>query len=234
MHRDYSYRWFWLLLLIAALSVLLPRSGNAKSLWHLRAHAVWLEPDLDYRVPTSEDEPDITATAAGSFGLGISAEYQFSDRLGLELGILRTTPKITLDYSFGDLGLQLQTSDNLAMTPISLGLDIHLLPKERLDVYIAPVVAYVWNSDLEFIIDQTFEIGGQTLRIRDEARVTVASEFAYGATLGVDIPFSARPWAVATSLRYLATELDARDPEGDRISPDFNSWILTAGLRYSF
>ena len=234
MHRNHSFRWFWLLLLIAALTVLIPRSGDAKSLWHLRAFGVWLEPDLDYQGPTGDDEVDILATAAGSFGLGISAEYQFTERLGVELGILRATPKITLDYAFRDLGLQLQTSDNLAMTPISLGLDIHLLPEKRLDVYLAPVLAYVWNSDLDFVVDQTFEIEGQPIRIRDEARVNVSNDVAYGATLGVDIPFSARPWAVATSLRYLATELEATDPEGEGIRPDFNTSIVTVGLRYSF
>jgi len=119
------------------------------------------------------------------------------------------------------------------MTPITLGLDIHLLPKNRLDLYLSPFLGYVRNSDLEFIVNETFEVAGQIIRMQDRARIEVASDVAYGATLGLDIPFSSRPWALATSLRYLATELDATDPEGENIHPDFDSWILTVGLRYS-
>ena len=52
--------------------------------------------------------------------------------------------------------------------------------------------------------------------------------------MGLDIPFSSKPWAVATSLRYLATSLDITDPDGDRETLDFDSWIITLGLRYSF
>lgn len=225
-------------LLLIALSVVVlqvstPSTTEAKSLWHLRAFGVWIEPDLDYRVPTSED-PVIFAKANGGFGLGISAEYQFSDRLGFELGVLRATPEIVLDYYLTVFDVSLTTTDDLAMTPISLGLNIHLLPKSRLDLYLSPFLAYVRNGDLEFNINETFEVDGQILRIQDSNRVTVASDVAYGASLGLDIPFSSKPWAIATSLRYMASELNAADPEGESISPDFNSWILTAGFRYTF
>jgi len=206
---------------------------EAKSLWHLRAFGVWIEPDLDYQVP-ADDDTELLATADGAFGLGISAEYQFSDRLGLELGILRASPDIVLDYYLREFDVSFSVSDGLAMTPLTLGLNIHLLPESRLDLYLSPFLGYIRNGDLEFTIDQSFEVDGQSITIRDTARVQVASDIGYGATLGVDIPFSSRPWAFATSLRYLATKLDATDPEGEGINPDFDSWILTAGLRYSF
>lgn len=211
----------------------IPSLTEAKSLWHLRAFGVWIEPDLDYKVPT-DDDTDVLATTDGAFGLGISAEYQFSDRLGLELGILRASPDIVLDYYLREFDVSFSVSDSLAMTPLTLGLNIHLLPANRLDLYLSPFVGYVRNSDLEFTINRSFETGDGTITIRDTARIQVASDMTYGATLGVDIPFSSKPWAIATSLRYLASELDATDSEGESISPDLNSWILTAGLRYSF
>jgi hypothetical protein len=233
MHPDRTARRLLFVFIAVALTLAVPSMTEAKSLWHLRVFGVWIEPDLDYKVP-ADDDTDLLATADGGFGLGISAEYQFSDRLGLELGILRASPDIVLDYYLREFDASFSVSDSLAMTPITLGLDIHLLPESRLDLYLSPFLGYVRNSDLEFTINQSFEVGGQIITIEDAARVQVASDVAYGATLGVDIPFSSRPWAVATSLRYLATELNATDPDGESITPDFNSWILTVGLRYTF
>lgn len=213
--------------------LLAPATGEAKSLWHLRGFGLWIEPDLAIDIPADE-ETDISAEADGAFGLGLSAEYQFSDRVGLELGIFRASPEVILEYHLRLFDLSFSVSDDLAMTPVYLGLPVHLLPESRIDVYLSPFLAYVRYSDLEFTIHQTFEFAGQQITLRDSARVSVASDVAYGAMLGVDFPFSSRPWAIATSLRYLATELDATDPEGEGIRPDFDSWILTAGIRYSF
>jgi len=220
-------------LVIAASTLAGPSMTEGKSLWHLRGFGVWIEPDLDYKIQT-DDDTGILATANGAFGLGLSAEYQFSERLGFELGVFRASPEIILDYHLPELDLSFSVTDHLAMTPITLGLDIHLLPKSRLDLYLAPFLGYVRNGDLEFTVNESVEIEGQVIFIQDTERVNVASDVAYGATLGLDIPFSSQPWAIATSLRYLASELDATESEGDNIRPDFNSWILTAGLRHTF
>lgn len=219
-------------LIVLVLTMGLSSPAAARGPAHLRAFALWVQPDLDFNRPG--DEQDLTADADGALGLGISGEYQFSDRLGLELGVFRASPDINLVNYVRELDLAAQASDGQAMTPVSLGLNIHLLPEDRLDFYLAPFVAYVYYGDLEFHLNETIEIGGQTVTLQDSVRVDVDNDLAYGATLGLDIPFSSQPWAVATSVRYLATGLDITDPEGDRETLDFDSWIVSLGLRYSF
>lgn len=219
-------------LVVIVFAIGLSSPATAREPAHLRAFALWIQPDLDFNRPG--EEQDLTADADGALGLGISGEYQFSDRLGLELGIFRASPDINLVNYLKELDLAAHTSDGQAMTPVSLGLNIHLLPEDRLDLYLAPFVAYVYYGDLEFHISETVEIDGQTITLQDSIRVDVANDLAYGATVGLDIPFSSKPWAIATSLRYLATSLDITDPDGDRETLDFDSWIISLGLRYSF
>ena len=232
MYRTSSSVVLLAVLVVVALTIGLSSSAAARGPAHLRAFALWVQPDLDFNRPG--EEQDLTADADGALGLGLSGEYQFSERLGLELGVFRASPDINLVNYLRELDLTARTSDGQAMTPVSLGLNIHLLPEDRLDLYLAPFVAYVYYGDLEFHIDETFEIDGQTVTLQDSIRVDVDNDLAYGATLGLDIPFSSQPWAIATSLRYLATSLDITDPDGDRETLGFDSWIVSLGLSYSF
>lgn len=217
---------------VSILAVGLPSPASAREPIHLRVFALWVQPDLNFY--RSDDEQELSADADGAFGLGVSGEYQFSDRVGLELGVFRATPDINLVNTIRALDLTARTSDGQTMTPVSLALNLHLLPKDRLDLYIAPFMAYVYYGDLEFSIEETIEIDGQEVTLQDSIRVDVATDFTYGATLGLDIPFSVRPFAIATTLRYLVTGLDITDPDGDREKLDFDSWIVSLGLRYTF
>jgi outer membrane protein W len=217
---------------VVALTIGLPAPASGRGPAHLRAFGVWVQPDLNFDRPG--EEQNLSADADGAFGFGVSGEYQFSDRVGLEIGVFEASPDINLVNEIPEFDLIALTSDGQAMTPVSLGLNIHLLPKDRLDLYLSPFLAYVYYGDLEFSIRETVEIGGQEIVLEDSIRVDVANDTAYGASLGLDIPFSSRPWAIATSLRYLATSLDITDPEGDREKLDFDSWVVSLGLRYTF
>ena len=75
---------------------------------------------------------------------------------------------------------------------------------------------------------------GQEVVLQDSVRVTVADDVAYGGVLGLDIPFSARPWAVTLSLRTMSTDIDITDPEGAREKLDFDTAAVSVGLRYTF
>lgn len=232
MSRQYLSPYLLGALLAIVLAIAQSSPAAARGPVHLRAFTLWIQPNLDFN--RSGEEQDLTADADGAFGLGVSAEYQFSDRVGLELGIFRASPDVNIVNTIKEIDLDARASDGQTMTPVSLGLNFHLLPKDRLDLYIAPFMAYVYYGDLEFSFDENIEIDGEEITLRDSIRVDVANDFTYGATLGVDIPFSVRPWAIATSLRYLVTGLDLTDPDGDREQFDFDSWIVSLGLRYTF
>ncbi len=217
---------------LLAFAIAVPDPAAARGPAHLRAFGLWVQPDLDFN--RSDEEQNVSADADGALGFGISGEYQFSEWLGVEIGVFRASPDVNLANEIRELDLIALASDGQLMTPVSLGLNIHFLPKDRLDVYFSPFIAYVSYGDLEFSIRETVEIAGQEIVLEDSIRVDVANDTAYGASLGLDIPFSSRPWAIATSLRYLATSLDITEPEGDREKLDFDSWVVSVGLRYTF
>ena len=169
-----------------------------------------------------------------SRSFGVSGEYQFTDRLGVDLGAFRASPDVNLLNRIKELDLDARATDGQAMAPVMLGLNVHLMPEDRLDVYVAPFIAYIFYGDLEFYINETIEIDGQPITLQDSVRVDVADDWGYGATLGIDVPFSSRPWAFAANARYLVTNLDITDPEGDREDLGFDSWVISLGVRYTF
>jgi len=219
---------------LATLAWIVPSSASANGKWHLRAFGVWVDPELDFRT-TNDDGDDIRAGTDSTFGLGISGEYRFSQRFGVELGIFRVNPNVNLHYQFNLLPLSFETSDDLAMTPIGLGLNIHLLPPDkRVDLYVAPLFAYVRYSDLSFEVSETLEVAGMPILIEDTLEVSVDNDVAYGAALGIDVPISFSPWAISGTVRYLWTDLDVTEPEGDRETMGYNTLVATLGIRYSF
>ena len=219
-------------LIVAIALCLLCSVVEAREPFNVRAYALWVQPDLDFK--RSEVGGEISADADGALGFGASAEYQFSDRLGVDLGLFRAAPDINLSNYIREFDITARATDGLAMTPLSLGLDIHLLPRDRVDLYLAPFVSWVYYGDLEFFVDESIDIDGQIIRIRDSVRVEAEDDLAYGATLGIDVPFSSRPWAVSAGLRYMWTELDLTDPDGVTEKLDFATWIVSLGLRYTF
>jgi outer membrane protein W len=222
-----------LLVTLIALTTSLPVSAAVRrEPIHLRVFALWVDPSLDFYRQTGDEV--LTADADAAWGLGLSGEYQFTDRVGIELAAFRATPDLNLHNTVSELDLTVHTSDGLAMTPISLGVAVHLLPKSRFDMYITPFIAHISYSDLDFYLNETVVIDGQEVVLQDSIRVTVADDIAYGGVVGLDIPFSARPWAVTLSLRSMSTDLDITDPEGAREKLDFDTAAVTVGLRYTF
>jgi outer membrane protein W len=201
--------------------------------WHIRAHAAWVQPDLNWQM-SPEGGTAIAVDANSAWGLGINGEYQVSELLGVELGIMRAVPDIDLHVENRDLGLSASASDGLTMTPLSLGLNFHLTPKRNYDLYIGPFLAYVLYSDLEWSISETLIVDGVPVEFEDSLRIAVANDLAYGAVVGADIPFGSKGWFFSGSLRYMVTKLDSSDDEGDGERLDFDPFIVSLGVRYSF
>lgn len=201
--------------------------------WHLRAHAAWVHPDLDWQ--TSPAPGDfVTVVADDAFGLSVSGEYQVSDLLGVDLGLMRAVPDILVRSEDRDLGLSVSATDGLTMTLLSIGLNFHVTPGQPFDLYLGPYLAYVLYSDLEWRVNETIDVGGVPVDIDETLRMSVANDLAYGAIAGIDIPFGANGWHFSAALKYMATELDAKTPEGDSESLSLDPVIVTLGVRYSF
>ena len=122
-------------------------AAAAEKGWHLRVFAAGFDPDLDVMVPA--ENPDmIRVTADSDLGWGASLEYQFSKRLGLELGYMQASPEIALsaeDVSgYGDILLK----DSMSTRAITLDLYFHLTPKSQFfDFYLGAGIASMGYGD---------------------------------------------------------------------------------------
>lgn len=201
--------------------------------WHLRVHAAWVHPDLTWQM-SPEPGNVVRVDADDAWGLGISGEYQVSELLGVDLGIMRAVPDVNLRVEDAFLGVSIGASDGLTMTPLSLGLNFHVTPKQRFDLYIGPYLAYVLYSDLEWRVTETIVVDGVPIVFDETVRVSVDNDLAYGAVVGADVPLGPEGWYFSGAVKYMATELEVRDPDGERENLTLDPFIVSIGVRYSF
>lgn len=222
---------------VAALVVLLallviPATASANGKWHLRGFAAWVDPDLDFR---GEDFGDpIRAETDSKFGFGFAAEYQMSRRWGVEFSALTASPETQVTVTMVDPAASVTAVDDQSFTPLSAGVNIHLTPKSRVDLYFGAFLAYVLYSDLTFQFQTILPANGTVIRIDERVKIKVDDDIGVGALLGVDIPFGEGGWGVTGSIRYLDTDLDATDEDGDNQKISFDPLIATFGIKYSF
>ena len=149
-------------------------------------------------------------------GLGLSLEYRFNERIGIEGGV----DFAQLDSTFMfDLDEAWETdSDDISMLTFLAGLNIHLSPDAKVDFYIGPVLGFV---DLG---SATYHVLGET-----HSRSYEADDFAFGAQIGLDVPLGGGGWGLHFGAKYLDLSADVRDSE-----VDLNPFIGSFGFAYNF
>lgn len=145
-------------------------------------------------------------------GFGLGLERLFGERLGVEVDALF----LDLDGNrIVDVGEDwTMTNPGVGMDAISLGVNFHLTPGKMHDVYVGPFVSSISYSDGAFNATET----------------GFGSETGVGAKLGADFYFGWQsPWALSTSIRYLAASAGDGGNEFD-VDP----LIGTVGIGYRF
>ncbi len=186
--------------------------------WRLRVSVASI--DFDSRL-TSRSDYGIDVGAA----LVINGEYRFNRRLGLDLG------------AFGGGGVDVagrrsqigwseyNVYDTMSLSGLTAGLDIHLTPDSRVDLYICPMVAIMEFGGL------VFETGPSGLR----SSIAFDEDLAVGASLGLGVPFGDRSsWSFNAHLTHLESTLDGSDRRGLRIDQDYNATMFGVGFGYRF
>jgi outer membrane protein W len=202
--------------------------ADVEKTWIVRVGALWVDTDLDFR--QADDGASVRLTGDAGFGFSLVGEYRVNDRLGVELGAQWSENDLELqlggDMFCGSTFCTVTASDSVRPLTLSLGLDAHLTPERRADLYIGPMLAYVLYTD------PTFSVLDGTLR------VSIDDELAWGAVVGLDVPFGDRGWHFSSSVRYLEAEADAtaRDDEGEAgaASLDFDPLTVAVGFGYRF
>ena len=206
---------------VLAVALLLSVSAPAAaedSKWHLRLFGTYVDADID----EIDSDGDTSATGDSAAGLGVSLEYRFSRRIGVELGALTATPDLSILQT--EDGGVLAVSDGLRTTPIYAALNLHLTPDRRFDFYVGPLIAQVSYDDLVFNIEP-----GLVARLESD------TDFAFGLGLGFDTALGKSSWTFGASAKYLDSTFDTRVAgDTERIEIDVDPLILSAGVGYRF
>jgi outer membrane protein W len=200
--------------------------------WNLRGFGAWVDPDVDFR--QVDGTQTVRATADAAFGLGLGAEYQFSSRWGFEVGVLRASPDVIITLDSTEPVMTISTSDSTVFTPLTAGVNAHLTPNAKVDVYIGAFLAYTLYDNLDFRLQAEIPVD-DTVEVLDErVQIDVDNDFGWGALIGIDVPLGPSNWGLSGTVEYLDTDLDTTDDDGDRTSIGFDPLIVTFGFVYSF
>jgi outer membrane protein W len=209
--------------LVALALALTPLATAGESDWQLRFGFVSSSPDASAAEVAATGESFQINTDVG-LGVGASLEYRVSRRLGVDLGIFSVAPDIGTSITIGPYGTSLvEISAGVTMTPVTAGLNVHLIPEGPVDVYLGPLVGYVMYSDF------TLEVGPGA-----SETFSASNELAWGANLGADIRFGKSRWSANAALKYLDSTFEARPRSGETGSADFDSTSVSLGVGYRF
>lgn len=209
------------LAIVATSIALAPVSAAAqeRSPWQVKGHAAIVGTDNTFSVGDSNGG----RTEAGSntqFGQGIAVEYRLNHLIGFELGA--STAK-TPDIEGSDNGNKFDFGDGPRFSPISLGVNFHLLDSNRFDVFVGPRIAFVKFGGFEL------ESNGQ------RSSYEVDDEIAWGATAGMAYHFGNSGWSLIGELTYLNVDMDVTERgSGQTTTVSLDPITLGIGAAYRF
>ncbi len=188
--------------------------------WLLRISGLSMNPTGDtVYVPDTGEQ--IAFDSGKGYGFGIDLEYRMSRRLGIDFGALTATPVI--DVLIDEAGV-ISASARPRITPIYVGLNIHLTPHGTFDAYIGPVLAYVFFSSFDLVTDPWFYREG----------FVTENDFGIGANAGLDVRLGGDGWLLSANFKYLETTLVASPPDESIGRTDIDPMIFSIGVGYRF
>jgi hypothetical protein len=191
--------------------------------WQLRFHAAAI--DFGHGSAGFDRRGALASYDLGAgAGFGINAEYRFTRRLGVDFGVLSGAGVDLEAHTSNTGGGSRATYDTVTFVPVTGGLDIHLTPDNRVDVYVCPLVALIQYGSFNAGTGS----GGAFMGIDFD------EEFAVGAALGLGVPFGQRRWSFQANLTYLDSGINGTGSNGVRIDSNHDVTMLGVGLGYRF
>lgn len=191
--------------------------GQAEPGWRLRVSVASM--DFDSNLTRGGYGIDIGVAAA------INGEYRFNRRLGLDLGAFGGGGVDVVSQRTWIGWSHLDVYDTMSVSGLTAGLDVHLTPNSRADLYVCPMVALM-------------QFGGLVFDARSGHVVTAVDfdeDFALGASLGLDVPLGERRvWSFNAYVAHLESTLNGNDRGDLRIDDDYDVNMLGLGFGYRF
>lgn len=231
-----------LLILVAVLSSLPAAATEERSGWSLRFNGIATDPGGGSDGSRSGNE-QVNIRFDSGFGVAGSAEYRWSTRFGVELGALGG---VESDVRFGptvgpEAGSTFGSVGALSYSALTAGLNIHLTPAKRVEIYAGPILARIVYSDFQVNfglgLDIGFGLDGLTVQVDETinlpAVIEIDDDLALGAVVGLDAPLGTGGWSFNGAIKYLDT--GAEGSLGGSVSEfGFDPLILGIGFGYRF
>lgn len=212
--------------IIAMCSMLAAPAWAGDRSWSIRVFAAGIDPNLDEVVP-SENPDEVRVIGQSDLGFGASLEYQFNDRLGLELGAVWASPDVELSAEVPGYG-HLSLSDSMSTRVITLDLDVHLTPNSRaFNVFLGAGLASVNFDDLHYVDPE-----GDSLNISTNGEITWSVKAGVDITLGTD-----SRWAAFGGIRYIDSDIELANvdvAEGNKVTLPYQIISFSVGIAYRF
>lgn len=192
--------------------------------WTLRGFGAWVNttgdrlrsgPPIDNFAPVVE----FSLTLDDGTGAGLALEYRATRRLGIEaLAILADLDATFRLRTLAPVALEEQETRDLGTDLLGVGLNVHLTPGRRIDLYAGPLIALVRYDDFR----SDLEAGSLQAEFDDDT--------ALGVTLGADIALgNSGKWACSLALRRLWSSTEVVD---SIFELDVDPLIASAGIAY--
>lgn len=185
----------------------------------------WLNPEAEGLYGATEQ---IDTEPKSTTGFSVDYEYRYSNLLGIAVNLARTDLELDILHHVAAWHPPHYTGD-LAMTPLTISPQFHLVRAGALDVYCGPLLGYVFYGDLE---TPDYAFGGDSYGVKNG--------FTYGVLAGLDVRLGETNWLITGSIRYLKTTAEFEDPYqyryADDLYPeiDIDPLVFQAGLGYRF
>ena len=152
----------------------------------------------------------ITATveADSTVGFGFVYEGRISRLFGIEVGLFLADVDFEIEAVGESAGL-----GSALMVPLTLGLDVHVLKSERVDLYVGPLMSFTLWSDLQ----------------GDFGTSELDADFGLGGVVGLDVLLGQSSWTFSSAVRYI--EVSAGDSSME-IPVDPMQWEFGFGHQF--
>jgi len=174
----------------------------------------------------------LTVEADDALGFAFGYERRLTDLIGLDFNLFQANHDVDgtlsgiariIDNTTGaildETPLELtETVGDVDVTPVLVGANFHVSRGRSFDLYLGPFLGYVLYGDLE--------IEGE--------KVSIDDDLAFGAVLGVDVPFRGDRWTFCAALRYLNTKAEPKDMAPEDSPLDVKPWIAQVGFGRRF
>ncbi len=212
------------------------------------------DPDGEpFDVSVSDIDYIATTEADSALGLFFGYEYMVTDMIGIDANLAYSKHDIEhRDEVYGIFDVEGVTGDfseistlegDISMMPITVGVNFHVMQKEKVDLYLGPFLGYVMYGDIkwnkvtaQFSLtpdDPLLDPLAGSFTESASGKTKIKSDFGFGAVVGIDVPFGSGGWMFSSSLKYLSTKAKSDEEYWDA-EIDMNPWILSIGVGYTF